>query len=292
MKKKLQTKFSTRQYMLSDDFEIYYYNDTRFSHVDAHSHDYYEFYFFLEGDISMYINGVAHHLNTGDILFIPPGVPHQAVSSDASKPYRRFVFWLSKTYYDQLLCFSNCYSYIIAQAEKKRYLFHFDIINFHAIQARIFSLIEETRSDRFGKEEMIKLQINDLLIYLSRNIYEQDHPETPQEKQTLYEGLLYYIEGHLEEDLSLDQLADSFFVSKYHISHIFKENLGMSIHQYITKKRLAVCRDSILSGTDISKAYLMYGFKDYSCFFRAFRKEYGLSPKEYKELHSMDMDVK
>ena len=46
MKKNLQSAFSTRQYMLSKDFEIYYYNDTRLKPVKSHSHDYYEFYFF------------------------------------------------------------------------------------------------------------------------------------------------------------------------------------------------------------------------------------------------------
>ncbi len=46
MAKNLQTKFSTRQYMLSRDFEIYYYNEPASEKVSIHSHDYYEFYFF------------------------------------------------------------------------------------------------------------------------------------------------------------------------------------------------------------------------------------------------------
>ena len=43
MRKNLQTAFSTRQYMISQDFEIYYYNDLNLEKVPLHSHDYYEF---------------------------------------------------------------------------------------------------------------------------------------------------------------------------------------------------------------------------------------------------------
>ena len=51
------------------------------------------------------------------------------------------------------------------------------------------------------------------------------------------------------------------------------------------KKRLIVCKEAILNNHSISKEYQMFGFKDYSSFYRAFKKEFGISPKEYRDLH-------
>ena len=74
MIRKLQTQFSTRQYMLSKDFEIYYYNDTSLTKVDCHTHDYYEFYFFIEGDVSILLYVSIYQVTFGDIMLIPPHI--------------------------------------------------------------------------------------------------------------------------------------------------------------------------------------------------------------------------
>lgn len=286
MKKNFQSPFTQRQYMLSEHFEIYYYEDLHFDGVAPHSHDYYEFYFFLEGSISMFIDGIPHKLKSGDVLLIPPEIQHHAVSHDPDTPYRRFVFWIQRDYVKFLHEFSPCITYILQLAlEKNYYRFHYDTLSFHSIQAKIFHIIEENLSSHFGKEASVSLCINDLLLYMSRTVYEMEHPETLREEQKLYHNVIHHIEHHLTEELSLEQIAQAFYVSKYHIAHIFKEHMGISLHQYITKKRLARCRDSILSGVSISKAYALYGFSDYSSFFRAFKKEYGISPKEYREQH-------
>ena len=96
--------------MLSRDFELYYYNDHNLSKVDLHSHNYYEFYFFMEGDVSIQIGTEVYPIHFGDIMLVPPHIPHRPIihkmcirdSLTAVPP-----FFISLTSCSQLLCLSG-----------------------------------------------------------------------------------------------------------------------------------------------------------------------------------------
>lgn len=291
MRKNLQTPFHTRQYMVSQDFEIYYYSDYKLPKVSLHSHDYYEFYFFLEGDISIQLDKEIFPILPGDLLLVPPGIPHRPFIHNQDIPYRRFVFWISQEYCNVLMHQSQDYVYLMQYVQTtKKYVFHNDRVSFNAIQSKILRLIEEMQSDRFGRSAQISLCVNDLILCLNRTIYTRNVPRKKNEELDLYQQITEYIEEHLDENLSLDSLAEEFYVSKYHIAHVFKDRLGMSIHQYITKKRLALCKEAILGKASITEIYQTYGFGDYSSFYRAFKKEYGISPKDYRDMQFIRYD--
>lgn len=285
MRKHLQSLFTPRQHMLAKNFELYYYNDRTPTNVTLHSHPYYEFYFFLEGDVRMQIKETPLPLKHGDLLLIPPGTPHRLVIHDRKIPYRRFVLWISQEYCQRLFSLSPDYAYLIKYVQKnERYTFHNDQITFNSIQSRLLRILEEMHAHRFGRDTQISLCINDLILFLNRLTYEQDFPRVPKGELSLYQKLLEYIEEHIEENLSFDRLSQEFFVSRYHIAHVFKDNIGMSIHQYITKKRLALAKEALLGKAEITQIYQSFGFGDYSSFYRAFKKEYGVSPKEFRDM--------
>lgn len=288
MKGNLRSAFNTRQYMQSKDFEAFYYSDLNFQTLPAHTHDYYEFYLFLEGDLDLEISGHARPLHPGDMVLVPPGVSHHALMHSSDRPYRRFVLWVSQEYAARLLKESPDYVFLMQRAAtSSRCYYHFHEAEFSSIQSRLIRLLEEFHSNRYGRNAAVYLALNDLLLYMNRIIYEREHPVVSGSGDLMQEITLF-IDEHLTEDLSLDVLADHVCLSKYYIAHYFKDSLGISIHQYITKKRLQSCSEAIAAGSDITRTFDEYGFRDYSSFYRMFRKEYGMSPREFQEAHRMN----
>ena len=285
MKKNLQSTFQSRQNMVSRDFELFYYDDRNLAKIDAHTHDYYEFYFFVEGDISMQIGNNIYPIQFGDAMLIPPNKAHRAIIHNPEIPYRRFVFWISKKYYEHLAGISPYFSYAIDYATKnKQYICHLDQISLNSLQSKMLRLLEEMQSNHFGKELQIELYVEDFVLSINRLVHDIVEPKQVTSDASLYSKLVEYIEEHLDEELSLEKLSEEFYVSKYHIAHVFKDNIGLSIHQYITKKRLSKCQEAIRANMNVTDVYHMYGFGDYSSFYRAFKKEYGISPKEYRDM--------
>ena len=288
MKGNLRSAFNTRQYMQSKDFEAFYYSDLNFQTLPAHKHDYYAFYLFLEGDLDLEISGHARPLHPGDMVLVPPGVSHHALMHSSDRPYRRFVLWVSQEYVARLLKESPDYVFLMQRAAtSSRCYYHFHEAEFSSIQSRLIRLLEEFHSNRYGRNAAVYLALNDLLLYMNRIIYEREHPVVSGSGDLMQEITLF-IDEHLTEDLSLDVLANHVCLSKYYIAHYFKDSLGISIHQYITKKRLQSCSEAIAAGSDITRTFDEYGFRDYSSFYRMFRKEYGMSPREYQEAHRMN----
>lgn len=285
--KRIRSDFNSRQYMLAEDFELYYYSDVNFQNVGSHSHAYYEVYLFSEGCVDMVIDGKTCSLRAGDMIIMPPQTMHRAIIKNREVPYQRFVFWVSKNYCERLSKESEDYLYLFQYAEKeKEYVYHLNLLDFNGIRGKLSALLEELHTNRFGRDTQIDLSVRDLILTLNRMIYQQKHPMTRRENLSSYQAITEYISNHLEEDLSLDALSREFYLNKYYIGHLIQENTGVSLHQYILKKRLAACCDAMLGGQTIGACCAKYGFLNYSSFYRAFRKEYAMSPSEFLQNRS------
>lgn len=277
--------FTSRQHMISRTFEIYRYRDTYMNEVALHHHDFYELYLFISGSVNYSIESRNYHLSPGDILLISPNELHQPTFGRKQQSYERFVIWIDKGYlqeftalgYDLTQCFDT-------SLPGHTNLLHPDNSTRQILTVLLDRILLELESDEFGGTFMAELCMAQLMLLINRLASRSPKSsDIPDKSSDLVAGVLEFINEHYAEDLSLDLLANKFFISKYHLSREFNRLVGTTVHRYITQKRLAISKQLLSEGIASSAVYQHCGFGDYSNFYRAFKTEYQLSPKEYVE---------
>lgn len=99
-----------------------------------------------------------------------------------------------------------------------------------------------------------------------------------RENSHLVTRCLKFIDENLTKDVSVNAIASGLHVSASTLSHTFKNELGISLHQYIMQKRLIYARNLITAKENPTKIYLACGYKDYSSFYKAYMKMFGTPP--------------
>ncbi len=157
-------------------------------------------------------------------------------------------------------------------------------------QSQILSLIKslaaqmitiEKENDRYAADLLEESSIKMFLALVIRACIMSDLHQVQRSGHLAIDEVFRYIHAHLTEELTLEQLEKEFYVSRHHLIRQFKRRCGMTVHQYIVKARLDLCRSYIEQGYSITEVYRMGGFGGYNHFFRAFKQEYAMTPKEY-----------
>lgn len=259
---------------LKEDFRLFHINDQTKKDFSYHYHDFHKIIVFISGKVTYHIEGKAYHLKPRDILLVSLGAIHKP-EIDPSVPYERYIFWIRDDLSCQELntCFqkANDRSFNLVRADS-------------ALQERLKDLlpeIEQTLQNKhFGDTVLRNALFTQFMIYINRIFLRTS--SSPDKKtyssDTQVEQLLKYINRNLSENLSIDQLANRFFFSKYHMMRKFKNETGYTIHNYITSKRLLMARSLISQGMPVMKAAQASGFHDYTTFVRAYKKQFGKAP--------------
>ncbi len=273
-------RFDPRQNMNTSTFEIFHYLDPSTRHMEAHYHDFYEIFFFIDGDVDYWIDGSLYRLAPGDILLIHPTELHKPVPAAKIERDERKVLWINKNYISEIEngilegCFNKelpTYNKVLRLPEDKK--------------QQLFTLALSLCEEYGGKEFAGEVSAYSLLLQILVQINRLTHSNTPVDSKkfstpTLISDILSYINDHYAEKLTLDSIANHFFVSKYYLSHEFKDAVNTSLYRYIIMKRLNAAYTYLQEGYSANEACNMCGFGNYSVFFRAFKAEFGISPIE------------
>ena len=136
-------------------------------------------------------------------------------------------------------------------------------------------------SKDYGNDLLAQSALVELMVGLNRAAAERGDARPTGTSDQVVDAVLHYINEHYSEALTLDQLAEKFFISKYHLLRKFDAQVGTTVHRYILQKRLLNAKQLLAGGVPPNEVCQYCGFGDYANFYRAFRAEYNQTPRQY-----------
>lgn len=251
--------------------------------MDMHIHDCYELYYSISGGKQFLIDNRFYSIAPGDLFIINQYESHKLTQID-NQLHERIVFSIHPDYTKRLstaetdldACFSRRdtgfrHKLSLSREQQKRFLYYVnkitsargyahDIVEqaaFMELLVMINSLSSANAPDTAQMEYKYNHQVDDILVFINQNIL---HPVT------------------------VEQLAEHFFLSESYICRIFKQATGTTIGKYISARRISIAKAALSEGASVSEAFEKSGFGDYSSFFKSFTKAVGVSPKKYANL--------
>ncbi len=268
---------------LYQDFRLFHIADVSDKTYDYHYHDFNKIVITLSGNVTYFVEGKSYKLKPWDILLVNNHDVHKPVI-DPNHLYDRIIIWVDSSFLKKFSHPDCDLTTCFRLADKKSFnLVRLDKALQERLQYILTHLEQALISEEFGSPLLAQSLFLEFLIYLNRihltNTYIYDPNSMEYDKQIV--DIIAYIKKNIGKDLSVDTLANHFFLSKHYLMHKFKTKTGYTLHNYILNRRLFKATELIREGMSISSAASYCGFSDYSTFLRAFKKQYHCSPREF-----------
>lgn len=272
----MASTYENRGYLL-DDYRLFHLSEPQKGKIEYHYHEFCKLLLLRSGSGGYWVEGQRYSLQPGDLVLIGSHCVHKP-DFEADAPYERIILYISPEFLrrqsapdcDLEAVFSGNRGHILRPEEETRRKL-----------AQLVSRLERGLSeDGYGRVILCNGMLLRLLVEIGReqecHTAVQPGPLTPQSKRIL--EILRHIEAHLAEDIGIDALAQRFYISKYHMMRLFRQETGQSIHDYVTDRRLLRARELMAQGISATESCYLSGFRTYSSFTRAYGRKFGTTP--------------
>lgn len=283
-----EDEYAIRVNAENDPLFYYFDYDVRSAEINMqfqHFHTFYELCILLCPNATHFFEGKPYDMQTFDIFGIPPNVLHMTRYPEGP-PCKRLIiqFSLPKT----VGGLSNEYEQLLSIFHNGPVLFRFapEIrTKLYRKLNDIFLLAQKTDPMR---NLIIHLKFVEFLtlLYLHQgeNQYADESGHSAAQKK-MY-AIASYIHAHYAEPLSLETLAQKFFISSCYLSHQFKDVTGFTLTDYIQMTKVRNVQALLINtDTPITEAAMACGFTSFSQFNRVFQKHIGMAPSQYRKQH-------
>lgn len=248
-----------------------------------HFHQYYEMCIFLDEQAGHLINGAWHDMRCGDIVAIRPSLLHKT-SYPEGAPNKRLIIQFA---------LPNMPAPLDGYMKKVLSIFKKEL-PIYRFEGKYKNIILEKLNDIYylskTPNEMTDLAIHNkfieflslIYLYRSQNVYQQN-VDFDNITNKVY-SITTYIHNHYTEDLSLNSIAEQFYVSNYYLSHQFKKVTGFTLTEYIQLTRIRNAQSLLIStNKPITDIAFLSGFSSFSQFNRVFNNFVDTSPSKFRK---------
>ncbi|MCB6924238.1 AraC family transcriptional regulator [Enterocloster bolteae] len=271
---------------MNQEFEIISHSQMNFKlflvnmlYRTPHIHKDFELCLLLDGSLFLQAQNETHSLETGDFFVVNPFQSHEL---KADSPALLVSLQVHPSF------FSSYYPRI-ANLEFTSLILQRDGTD---VCKKLYDMMIELaclylkKADKFELKcvGLLNLLFAGLLDTLPNRLLSDKEKNASQSKASRMRKITHYIDEHYSEKLLLSDIARKEDLSLTYLSHFFKDYLGLPFQEYLAKIRCEKARQLLLlTDFPLLDICMSCGFSDSKYFNSGFRRQYGCSPKEYRQ---------
>ena len=241
------------------------------SHVDK---DLFSLFIVLDGEVDYIVEGMHLRLLPKDMLLVGNNEIHRSIFKEG-RECEYVLLMINLDFFIKHNC-TDLSDIFLNRGRGSENIIRADRV----LESGIYDIIK--RLDGYTNEKSPNLVVvSSVIIELLYNIDRQvTKPDRQHYKQEKIKHIIEYINNHLTEKISLEDIANHFYLTRQYLCRLFKQSTGFTVNKYISYKRIVLVRELHLGGMPLSLACEKAGFGDYSVFYRAYSKIMNEPPRE------------
>lgn len=247
--------------------------------IGRHMHIYYEFLQLLDGKAMCNVEGREYELSAGDMIITIPYEYHFMKIQENSNYNRQFL-QIRSDFVEELR--PNILSVLNSKRLECNNRIPSEIFEKYRLGEIFSGIAEYTETPGETTDFMVRLYACQLVIKLTE-ILKNEFLINDNNSNKHISSIYKYIEGRFTGEINMRELAEAVHLEKSYISRLFKRKTGITVTEYINMRRSILAKNMLLSGGNPNEIYWQCGFREYTTFYRAFKKNVGMSPNAFRK---------